>query len=257
MSNGPPTDDYLIEDYKSSLEYLTTNDRYAINNLTVIAKENTEHAPTISKVLEEHIRNVSDPYVCERVSQIRSGLHAVHIISSLPRIILKTLQTPPHCKLPAIYVLDSIAKNIGTPYTLFLGHNLYTTFMNAYCLVDSAVRKKLDEMLKTWKSPVPGSQEKRPVFPPEITKSIENALIQAKTLALKQQQQQARNQQDMLRRRYPTAAQSTPYQNTPTPPQSAARYPPPPAQTFTPHEQTPNGLAHAQVCFCTSIIYQG
>ena len=123
--------------------------------------------------------------------------------------------------------------------------------MNAYCLVDSAVRKKLDEMLKTWKSPVPGSQEKRPVFPPEITKNIENALIQAKTLALKQQQQQARNQQDMLRRRYPSAAPSTPYQNTPTPPQSTTRYPPPPTQTYTQQQQLPSGLPHSQVRIIT------
>ena len=59
MSNRPPTDEEVAEDYNNSLEFLTTNDRYAINNLTVIARENTEHAPAISKVLEAHIRKVS------------------------------------------------------------------------------------------------------------------------------------------------------------------------------------------------------
>jgi pre-mRNA cleavage complex 2 protein Pcf11 len=58
----------VAEDYKASLEYLTTNDRYAINNLTVIAKENTEHADAISKVLEEHIRKVSR--LCSFVSHL-------------------------------------------------------------------------------------------------------------------------------------------------------------------------------------------
>ena len=53
------TSEEVAEDYKSSLEFLTTNDRYAINNLTVIAKENIEHAEAISKVIGEHIRNVS------------------------------------------------------------------------------------------------------------------------------------------------------------------------------------------------------
>ena len=48
----------VAEDYKSSLEFLVHNDRYAINNLTVIAKENTAHAEAISRVLEEHIRKV-------------------------------------------------------------------------------------------------------------------------------------------------------------------------------------------------------
>jgi pre-mRNA cleavage complex 2 protein Pcf11 len=94
--------------------------------------------------------------------------------------------------------------------------------MNAYTLVDSQTRRKLDEMLKTWKEPVPGSLDTRPVFPPEITRSIENALIKARTAAL--QQQQARGQQDV----YSRGRVGTPpgWQHTSTPPQNAARYPP-------------------------------
>ncbi|KAJ5272845.1 hypothetical protein N7478_007970 [Penicillium angulare] len=152
MSN--PVSDEVAEDYKSSLEDLTNNDRFQISNLTVIAKENTEHAEAISKVLEDHIR-----------------------------------ATPPPQKLPALYVVDSIVKNVGTPYTLFLGRKMYQTFINAYTLVDAQTRRKLDEMLKTWKEPVPGSLDKRPVFPPHITRDIENALIKARTAFLQAQQQ--------------------------------------------------------------------
>ncbi|KAL4743221.1 hypothetical protein BDV11DRAFT_179242 [Aspergillus similis] len=179
--------DEVAEDYKNSLEDLTTNDRFQISNLTVIAKENTEHAMAISRVLENHIRT-----------------------------------TPPAQKLPALYVVDSIVKNVGTPYTLFLGRNMYQTFMNAYTLVDSQTRRKLDEMLKTWKEPVPGSLDTRPVFPPDITRSIENALIKARTAAL--QQQQARGQQDVFNR----SRVGTPpgWRNTLTAPQMTGRYPP-------------------------------
>jgi pre-mRNA cleavage complex 2 protein Pcf11 len=88
--------------------------------------------------------------------------------------------------------------------------------MNAYTLVDTQTRKKLDEMLKTWKEPVPGSLDTRPVFPPEITRNIENALIKARTAAL--QQQQARSQQDVLGRNRGTATPPG-WKNTPTPPQ--------------------------------------
>ncbi|MCJ1234159.1 hypothetical protein MMC14_002117 [Varicellaria rhodocarpa] len=225
MSNGPPTDEEVAEDYKYSLEFLTTNDRYAINNLTVIARENTEHAPAISKVLEAHIRKVKSNF------RFTLFTFAIDIIR----------HTPPDRKLPALYVLDSIAKNIGTPYNLFLGQNLYSTFMDAYSLVDTGVRKKLDEMLKTWKNPVPGSQETRPVFPPDITKRIENALIQAKTATLRQQQQQAQNQENMLRRRFPTMKPSMPYQNTPTPPQNSSCYPPPTPQPYMQYNQASNG----------------
>ena len=58
MSVGLPSDE-VAEDYKNSLEDLTINSRYEISNLTVIAKENTEHAMAISRVLENHIKSVS------------------------------------------------------------------------------------------------------------------------------------------------------------------------------------------------------
>ena len=120
--------------------------------------------------------------------------------------------------------MDSVVKNVGTPYTLFLGRNLYQTFMNAYTLVDSQTRKKLDEMLKTWKEPVPGSLDTRPVFPAEITRSIENALIKARTAAL--QQQQTRGPQEKLGRGRGTATPPGTWRNTPTPPQAAPHHTP-------------------------------
>lgn len=149
-------------------------------------------------------------------------------------------QTPPDRKLPALYVLDSIVKNVGTPYTLFLGHNLYDTFMDAYTLVNDHVRKKLDEMLKTWKEPVPGSLDLRPVFSVDTTRAIERALIQARTRAVQQQQQQARSQQELFNRNRPTTNTSTAWRNTPTPPQSNGRQPVPGAQGYAP-QNLPNG----------------
>ncbi|KAI9647520.1 mRNA 3' end processing factor [Ciborinia camelliae] len=190
MSFGVPSDE-VAEDYKKALEDLTMNSRYEISNLTVIAKENTEHALAISEALKNHIK-----------------------------------QTSPQKKLPAFYVLDSVVKNVGTPYTLFFGRQLYSTFMEAYALVSHDVRRKMDEMLKTWKEPVPGSIDTRPVFPPEVTRPIENALIKARTSAL--QQEQLRSQQQLMGRGRSAAGQA-PYRNTPTPPNSSRQplYPPP------------------------------
>ncbi len=58
MASAALPSDEVAEDYKASLEDLAMNSRYEISNLTVIAKENTEHAHAISRVLENHIRNV-------------------------------------------------------------------------------------------------------------------------------------------------------------------------------------------------------
>ncbi|KAI9730929.1 MAG: hypothetical protein M1818_008003 [Claussenomyces sp. TS43310] len=191
MSYGAYSDE-VAEDYRKALEDLTMNSRYEISNLTVIAKENTEHALAISDALKNHIKT-----------------------------------TAPVKKLPAFYVLDSVVKNVGTPYTLFFGRNLYSTFMEAYALVDNNVRRKMEEMLRTWKEPVPGSIDTRPVFPIEVTRPIETALIRARTSAIQAQQEQARLMQPLNRSRPGVA--STPYRNTPTPPNAmrAAQYPPP------------------------------
>lgn len=181
IAYGAPSDE-VAEDYRKALEDLTMNSRYEISNLTVIAKENTEHALSISEALKNHIK-----------------------------------QTSPTKKLPAFYVLDSVVKNVGTPYTLFFGRQLYSTFMEAYALVDNNVRRKMDEMLKTWKEPVPGSIDTRPVFPPEVTRPIENALIKARTSAVQAHQEHLRSQQQLMGRGRP-AVPPTPYRDTPTPP---------------------------------------
>lgn len=139
-------------------------------------------------------------------------------------LYLQFFQTSPSKKLPAFYVLDSIIKNVGTPYTLFFGRQLYSTFMEAYALVDNNVRSKMVEMLKTWKEPVPGSMDTRPVFPPEVTRPIENALIKARTSFLQAHQEQTRNQQSAMGRGRPIPS-STPFRETPTPPNN---YRPPP-----------------------------
>jgi len=90
---------------------------------------------------------------------------------------------------------------------------MYQTFMNAYSLVDQQTRRKLDEMLRTWKEPVPGSLDTRPVFPPEVTRNIESALIKARTAILENQKSR---QPDMLRSR--GVATPTGWTNSPTPP---------------------------------------
>lgn len=120
-----------------------------------------------------------------------------------------------------MYVLDSIVKNIGTPYTLFFGKNLYSTFMDSYASVNDSTRRKMEEMLKTWKEPVPGSIDKNPVFPPDVVRPIENALIKARTSALHAHQEQMRTQHQLFGR---GGRQVAPHRNTPTPPNARQQF---------------------------------
>ncbi|KAI4600519.1 hypothetical protein KJ359_000874 [Pestalotiopsis sp. 9143b] len=168
-------DDGLLEDFREALEGLQMNSRYEIQNLTQIARESTEDALAISQALQDHIK-----------------------------------QAAPHKKLPALYVLDSISKNVGTPYTLFFAKRLYTTFMEAYVVADGPTRRKMHEMFKTWKEPIPGSIDRRPVFSPEVTQPIEAALIKATASG---NEQVRRMQQGR-----PGPPQGIPYRETSTPP---------------------------------------
>ncbi|XDG03282.1 hypothetical protein ABKA04_002897 [Annulohypoxylon sp. FPYF3050] len=180
--SGESESEAVAQAFREAVEDLQGFARNEINTLTMIARENTEHAHAISGALQEHIKRVQPPK-----------------------------------KLPALYLLDSIVKNVGTPYTLYFGRKLYQTFMDAYASVDMATRRKMDEMLRTWKEPVPGSLDTRPVFPPDVTRPIENALIKARTTALQAQREHARGQQQLFGRGRPMNP-GMPYRDTPTPP---------------------------------------
>nr|POE53457.1 uncharacterized protein c4g9.04c [Quercus suber] len=179
----------IAGDFEDSLRDLARNDKYEISNLTLVAKECTENAQAISRALENHIRT-----------------------------------TAPARKLPALYVLDSIVKNVGTPYTVYLGRNLYTTFMSAYTLVDNMTRRSMEAMLKTWKEPVPGSVDTMPVFSPDVVRPIENALIKARTAMLQNRPQ----------------AQQQAIRSTPTPPQLNGQFAPPPGSGYPQYYQYSN-----------------
>jgi pre-mRNA cleavage complex 2 protein Pcf11 len=142
-------------------------------------------------------------------------------------------------------VLDSIVKNVGTPYTLYLGRNLFKTFMEAYTVVDNATRKRMEEMLKTWKAPVAGSMDTRPVFSPELVRPIENALIKAKGASISQGPLPGRPRPAM-----------PPQRDTPTPPSGLLGQPP--QLTNGGRHSEPAGQipfhAHQQVCTPPSCV---
>ncbi|KAH3971288.1 hypothetical protein HBI56_021140 [Parastagonospora nodorum] len=172
----------VAADFRDALQDLRMNSRPEISNLTLIAKENTEYAQAISTELEQHIKS-----------------------------------TRPEFKLPALYVLDSIVKNVGTPYTVYLGRNMYRTFMDAYLVMDQGTRKAMEGLLRTWKQPVPESLDNRPVFPADVTQDIENALAKMRNAI----QQQVQRPAHALPARPPTTVA---WRDTATPPQNMARY---------------------------------
>lgn len=136
-------------------------------------------------------------------------------------------QTRPEFKLPALYLLDSLVKHVGTPYTVYLSHNLYSTFFDAFTVVDEKTRRAMDELFRSWKQPVPESRDPRPVFPMEVTQRIDTSLSRYRSVAEKhrQEEEQARMQkmQRQMPSRYPPHLQQG---RTPTPNEGYPYQPP-------------------------------
>ncbi|CBQ68681.1 related to PCF11 component of pre-mRNA 3`-end processing factor CF I [Sporisorium reilianum SRZ2] len=126
--------------YNSHLKSLTFNSKPIITNLTVIAHDHAARMATVvAKTIDDHI-----------------------------------MQSHPSLRLPALYTLDSISKNIGHPYTQLWAARIVPVFLESYRLVDQPTKLRMEELLATWKTAGPGA---RALFGDNAQWSIERALF--------------------------------------------------------------------------------
>ncbi|KAJ3028211.1 hypothetical protein HDV00_010551 [Rhizophlyctis rosea] len=123
----------IREEYKASLKDLTFNSKPIITNLTIIAQENNRAASVIVEAIEEQMRN-----------------------------------TPSHQKLPILYLMDSICKNVGGAYPRAFAMNIVSTFTSAYQQVTQEDQLRFKRVLQTWRTHPGGI-----VFPLEQIAQIE------------------------------------------------------------------------------------
>lgn len=102
-------------EYDEFLSQLTFNSKEIINNLTKIAGENIKSANGLSFVIERRI-----------------------------------LDALPNGKLPYLYLLDSIVKNIGDVYVHKFSRNLYNVFRAVYSSAAPQTKSSLHRLLNTW-----------------------------------------------------------------------------------------------------------
>lgn len=128
------------EEYLHVLQDLKNNSKPLINTLTIIAGENTHVANAIVSAIEQQLLNAI-----------------------------------PARKLPLVYLIDSIIKNIGGVYIPTFTYNLPQIFVETYQSVDPATRASMEKVLRTWKHypPLQG-----PIFDLNMLESIE-ALVHA------------------------------------------------------------------------------
>jgi pre-mRNA cleavage complex 2 protein Pcf11 len=80
-------------------------------------------------------------------------------------------------KLPALYLMDSIAKNIGQPYVSLFSRYLERLFLQTYREVDAATQTKMEELLGTWRTGGPNGTQLYPANNGRLQKTLEEALF--------------------------------------------------------------------------------
>ncbi|UZJ51958.1 hypothetical protein CBS101457_001278 [Exobasidium rhododendri] len=126
--------------FKAQLASLTFNSKPIITNLTILSHEHVQRmSQVVARCLEEHVLTCSPSY-----------------------------------RLPALYTIDSICKNVGQPYTIMWSDRILRMFMETYRVVDHSVKGRMEELLSTWRNSGAGG---RPLFGDEAQYNIERALF--------------------------------------------------------------------------------
>ena len=105
------------DEYWETLFELTSNKRNLIEALTSLARKEVKYAEVVVRVIEGRLREVE-----------------------------------PRGMLPIMNLIDSILRNVGSPYNGLFQQNLVSTFGHVYRAVNEAVRKKLNKLRLSWEN---------------------------------------------------------------------------------------------------------
>ncbi|KAM6907162.1 LOW QUALITY PROTEIN: pre-mRNA cleavage complex 2 protein Pcf11 [Xenentodon cancila] len=204
-------------EYQSSLEDLTFNSKPHINMLTILAEENIQFAKDIVAIIEAQIS-----------------------------------KAPSTEKLPVLYLVDSIVKNVGGEYLAVFAKNLITSFICVFEKVDENTRKSLFKLRSTWDEVFPPKKlyaldvrvnSLDPAWPIKPLPPTVNASIHVNPRFLKQSEEAPSPQPAPSHPNAPAAAAPAP----PPPPPPPVAPAPQPTPSINPSSLTQEQLIRQQL----------
>ncbi|KAK8864405.1 hypothetical protein IAR55_001653 [Kwoniella newhampshirensis] len=116
------------------------------------------------------IQDLSMTAMAQRDQNNWSGMGVV-----VEEIEAAVLTAPPTQKLPLLYLIDSISKNIGPPYTTHLLPPIIPRlYLKTYREVDGVTKAKMEEMVGLWRTSGPGGVD---LYGPAVREQIERDIF--------------------------------------------------------------------------------
>ncbi|WWD17299.1 hypothetical protein CI109_101739 [Kwoniella shandongensis] len=116
------------------------------------------------------IQDLSMTAMAQRDQNNWSGMGVV-----VEEIEAAVLRAPPTQKLPLLYLIDSISKNIGQPYTTHLLPPIIPRlYLKTYREVDGVTKAKMEEMIGLWRTSGPGGVD---LYGPQVREQIEREIF--------------------------------------------------------------------------------
>jgi pre-mRNA cleavage complex 2 protein Pcf11 len=173
----PPSDPFRAY-YAGRLRELTFNSRPIIQDLSLIAMQQRDAGnwPNMNAVVEEIEGAVLRVGVFGIPTRhIPVTRHQTRGLTHQSKSGKLTNQASPQSKLPILYLIDSISKNVGAPYTTtLLPPIIPRLYRRTYREVDGVTKAKMEEMIALWRT---GGPNRTDLYGPDVRLAIERDIF--------------------------------------------------------------------------------